>query len=303
MQIGVLGLNHRTASLALREAFALATERLCSHALVLSTCNRSEIYFSDADGAEFQTRLLEELKTVLPVSFEQHLYTFFGRECFLHLAKVCSGLDSAILGECDIKRQVKRAYLDQSSVATKDMHFVFQKSFQIAKELKDRFDMSAWSYDLPHRVKDTLFSHGVKNVLFVGYSAINRRVISVCENTFDFAIATDADISRKVCGKDPDPTWLEYDAIVVARHGQVLRKDDPLPQIVIDLGVPRNVDPSVDRIVYNIDMLQDGMQSETVMHAKEISYASELLITLVNTKLTQFNRYKYHKRIPFLVAQ
>lgn len=307
MQIGVLGLNHKTASLSLRETFAEVLTQVSMRfpALTLSTCNRSEIYFSDSDGAAFQTALLSYLKTVLPYSFEQHLYTFFGQECFVHLAKVCSGLDSAILGECDIKRQVKRAYLEQMDVATKEIHFVFQKSFQIAKDLKARFAMSMWSYDLPHRVKDTLMQHSAHSVLFVGYSAINRSVLNVCDGAFDISLATHVDqVPYKKETSTPHPSWASYDALVVARHGNVLSKDDPMPSVVIDLGVPRNVSPDVTASLYNIDMLQELVHIQKKKHIEEIARAKELLLLQVNTKLAQFNRYKEYKRIPlFAYAQ
>ena len=119
MRIGVLGINHKSSELPVREMLARAC--LCKFAkqaeiaqelycVVLSTCNRTEIYFSADDLAVAHTLILSCLREEVPEPFEHKLYTYFGFDCFLHLAMVTSGLDSVILGESEIQRQVKIAY-------------------------------------------------------------------------------------------------------------------------------------------------------------------------------------------------
>lgn len=138
LRIGVIGLNHKTAHLALRETFARAALRLQNemglffpHAtIVLSTCNRTEIYFSSPDLSECHSELLSFLRSEhLDEPFEHRLYSYFGIDCLSHLCLVASGLDSAIVAETEIQRQVKMSYLRSSERAQlpSSLHFLFKK--------------------------------------------------------------------------------------------------------------------------------------------------------------------------------
>src|SRR5690554_1094898 len=115
LSVGVLGVNHKTANLPLREAIARAVVNLKSiflplQIVILSTCNRTEIYFSAEDLTEGHSHLLSFLRKAIDVPFEQAFYSFFGMDCFFHLCRVAAGLDSAIFAESEIQRQVRVAY-------------------------------------------------------------------------------------------------------------------------------------------------------------------------------------------------
>src|SRR6185503_11227665 len=112
MQIGVLGINHKSAEISRREQVAHAcrirVSRDCEiaeryHCVVLSTCNRTEIYFSSDNLAEAHSALLNVLRGEIEIPFEHKLYSFFGFDCFMHLARVTSGLDSVIIAESEIQ--------------------------------------------------------------------------------------------------------------------------------------------------------------------------------------------------------
>src|SRR3984957_2397898 len=147
MRVGVIGINAKSSELSLREHLAKATVKLFGAEaldalqfgfLFLSTCHRTEIYFSSLDLAATHSVILQLLRQEIDLPFEHNLYSYFGDECFTHLAKVVAGLDSVILGEGEIQRQVKRAY-ETAQVYRKlpaPLHFLFQKSFKIAKELR-----------------------------------------------------------------------------------------------------------------------------------------------------------------------
>ena len=101
MRIGMLGVNHKSASLELREVLALAFEKLfaeLANMVLLSTCNRTEIYFSAKNPDLAHAEYIQDLRFALDVEFEHALYSFFGKECFIHLSKVTAGLDSACFG-------------------------------------------------------------------------------------------------------------------------------------------------------------------------------------------------------------
>jgi len=140
MRIAVLGINHKSSDLELREQLARVVQRsLLGESpiaeklglVVLSTCNRTEIYFSQEDLAAAHTELLAHLRSEIPVPFEHKLYSYFGADCFTHLALVTAGLDSLIPCETEIQRQVKMAYAHGCLYRKlpSAVHFLFQKSF------------------------------------------------------------------------------------------------------------------------------------------------------------------------------
>ena len=115
MRVGLIGMNYKLFDLEIREHFAKEAERLLERNLgfplvLLSTCNRTEIYYSAEDLSEGHSAILSELKSGIGEFSDDNLYSYFGEQCFGHLAKVASGLDSVILGEAEIQRQVKEAY-------------------------------------------------------------------------------------------------------------------------------------------------------------------------------------------------
>src|SRR5436853_2688901 len=108
MRVGVVGINHKLADLKLREQLAITCLKRFGpsqsvhsdhHFIVLSTCNRTEVYFSSDDLAMTHSYLLSILRLDVDEEFDHKLYSYFGVDCFSHLAKVASGLDSAILAE------------------------------------------------------------------------------------------------------------------------------------------------------------------------------------------------------------
>lgn len=92
LKIGVIGLNHETADLVFREAVAKGAAILAGEkaiffphpTILLSTCNRMEIYFSGEDLAEVHSDLLERLRRQIPEAFAHRLYSYFGLDCFTH---------------------------------------------------------------------------------------------------------------------------------------------------------------------------------------------------------------------------
>jgi glutamyl-tRNA reductase len=153
MSIVVIGLSHRTSPVELRERFAFAEARipetiaqlrgrgLADEAVVLSTCNRVEIYAAtsrDADGAfrDLKQFLVDCHEYQGPLNDE--LYTYAEPQSVQHLFKVACGLDSMLLGETEILGQLKKAY----DLALKNGHTggrlnkAFQRAFHVAKHIR-----------------------------------------------------------------------------------------------------------------------------------------------------------------------
>ncbi|MCA8918454.1 MAG: glutamyl-tRNA reductase, partial [Planctomycetes bacterium] len=145
----VLGINHKFAPLEVRERLAYPDRRIpaalktvrersdCNEAVLLSTCNRVEVY-AFTEGEDARTRMLEGLAAdhgIAAEYLEQFCYFHRGRDAVEHLLRVAGGLDSLVLGETQILSQVKKSYLlAQSENATgKALNSLFHRAFQAAK--------------------------------------------------------------------------------------------------------------------------------------------------------------------------
>ena len=274
MDIGVLGINYKSSELGFREAFAKASQNFLGRnsslpLVVLSTCNRTEIYFSSTNLAETHSELLFELKNAALESFEQMLYCYFGERCFVHLAKVTSGVDSVIFGEAEIQGQVKQAYTLAASRCKipSSMHYLFQQSLKIGKEIRTDFCLPKGHVSLESTLWDLsqcFFSEEKRiKTLVIGHSEINRKVISYMKEkrVFDLHLATrNPKAAEEIIKKHSligvpwsnTKEWADFDMVICGSKccDYILSADqipiDPFQiktKLIVDLGLPRNVDP------------------------------------------------------------
>lgn len=287
MQIGVIGINHKTATLELLENFTKASLRYFNGSLhpfglsfvLLTTCNRAEIYFSSEDLAASHTYLLGILREEIAYEFEHRVYAYFGSDCFCHLARVTSGLDSALLGETEIQGQVKRAYEAASAYRSLPaaLHYLFQKSLKMGKNVRGRLHFTP-----APSLEKTVFKYAStlleplekRRILFVGISEINRKIlryfctaglgqqVTVCNRTLHKAAAAH---SQVLPWQLHDLAVSDYDMLIYGTQSPTflltrpLLKETERKKLVIDLSIPRNVDPCVARVngieLLNIDQL------------------------------------------------
>lgn len=307
MQIGVLGINHKSADLKLREKLAKVCQKrfdpststhLNFFSILLSTCNRTEIYFSSEDLAQTHTHLLAILRQEIEEEFEHRIYSYFSSDCFFHLARVTSGIDSAIIGETEIQGQVKKAYESALSFQklSHELHFLFQKCLKIGKEVRNS---TTFAQDLP-TLEDALFFAGTqtlgnlseRSILFIGLSEINQTIytkfkergfknITLCNRTYEKGWRLAEKFGFRFLPWERVGEWQEYDLIIVGTKSSefvIRRETQPLSscqKLVVDLSVPRNVDPVVGRrlTLLNIDQLNrmiDRKQREKAVEAARI---------------------------------
>ena len=149
------GVSHRTASLEIREQLAIPPRELseallalrlnvgAEEAVILSTCNRVELYVATANPVTTLGQLVDFLalrSRLCPQAIQSRLYRFLDREAVRHLLRVVSGLDSMVLGESEITAQVKQAYqLAQAQDATGPLlNRLFQKALHAPKVLRSQ---------------------------------------------------------------------------------------------------------------------------------------------------------------------
>jgi glutamyl-tRNA reductase len=322
MRVGVLGTNFKTAKLEVREALSLACQKKISvfsemgrknACVVLATCNRVEIYFSAPDLAEAHSELLQVLKEEIETPFEHQLYSYFGLDCFMHLAHVTSGLDSAIVAESEIQRQVKISY-EQALLHYRlpaCVHYLFQKSLKLGKHIRSCFSLSLNEVTIPK----LLFEMGKSlyadlkstSVLFVGNSEINRQIISyfkhrglsnltLCSRSLYAAKDVVEQMGLSLLSWDHLSGWHRYPWVICGSNSPhyvvTPTQKGVQTQLICDLSMPRTVDPlvaSYSRLsLLNMEQLIDSIQERQQKNEQAVQEAKQAITQGVDRYLGCF---------------
>lgn len=309
MRVGVIGINHKLACLKLREALAKACQRRFSlgqqHACVLlSTCNRTELYFSDSDLAQAHSNLLAILRREIAEEFDQRLYSYFGVDCFQHLCRVTAGLDSAIVAETEIQGQVKGAYEAAADCMDlpSEIHYLFQKALKIGKRVRSALPIKPGLPDLEHSIfKEGMsyFSNASQlKILCIGASEINKKIIAylkkkqmqnitLCNRTCRHAHEVAAAYDIAMLNWNKLEQWHHFDWVIFGtKSPHYLITKEHIPQtisrkLVMDLSVPRNVDPIIAHdprvTLLNIDELNQTLLERTRQLEHALHLAEEIV--------------------------
>jgi glutamyl-tRNA reductase len=304
MPIVVIGLNHRSAPVTVRERFAFAEARipatlellrqqgLADEAVILSTCNRVEIY---AATPLEPTAAFAGLKEFLVACHEyrdpltHELYTLGEPQSVEHLFRVACGLDSMVLGETEILGQLKKAYeLARAHQHTGSrLNKAFQRAFHAAKHIRTHTSIQRGSVSVGSvavELAEKIFSSlSDRQVLVIGAGDTSEktarallsrgaRSIIVANRSYDRALALATELGGRAV---PFDDWAgEFQNVDIAISStsaphhildrptleplMKLRKNRPL--LLIDIAVPRDIDPAVNLLpnvyLYNIDDLQ-----------------------------------------------
>jgi glutamyl-tRNA reductase len=323
--IVVVGLSHRSSPVELRERFAFAEARvpaalelLCSEgiaeeAVILSTCNRVEIY---AATSLETARAWAELKSFLTRIHEyrdplnDELYTLGEPQCLHHLFRVACGLDSMVLGETEILGQLKQAYdlALQHRYTGSRLNKAFQRAFNVAKHVRTETNIQRGSVsvasvgvELAEKIFNSLNDHDVM-VIGAGDTSektaralLSRgaRSVIVANRSFDRAQVLAKDLGGRAVSFDNWAEEFEKIDIVISstaapHHILDRAKLEPLmklrrnrPLLLIDIAVPRDIDPEVNFLenvyLYNVDDLQT-IASDYLKQRKEEIARCEVII-------------------------
>ncbi len=309
MQVGVIGISHRSSDLTLREEVAKA----CTHSLyfdyslpliLLTTCNRTELYFSAEDLAEAHSHLLAWLRSKLSIAFDHKIYSYFGIECFTHLTKVASGLDSVIVAETEIQGQVKRAYSEASKFQSLPscMHYLFQKTLKIAKQIREHLPPpNSLEKTLLHIANSVFHTMEKKPILFIGNSQINRKILHYFKKrgSENCLICTRSPSSTECVPWETVHTWHKYPLIICGTHqSRYILGPETAPsqlntRLIFDLSMPRTVDPRLKHhpqiLLMNLEDLRPHLSGPETMHARsmhELRSCVEKYYHLFQTKPT-----------------
>ena len=314
MFVGVIGASYRLVDLKHRELLARICEDLFSTEraqqspypyVLLSTCNRTELYFSDPALMNAHSWALGSLREGLPNRFEESFYSYFGKDCFWHLARVISGIESAVALETEIQGQVKTAYELASSERKlpHDLHYIFQKGLRVGKKVRTTLSFKKGTPSIEDVILDLAHSRlqslKDKRILFIGASEMNQKIlrfisaktdahITLCNRTLARAEKLQKTHNVDVLSWEEMRRWAEYDVVILATKypGYLISpedapRDSSLPALVVDLSVPRNVNPSVDKLpgvcLFNIDQVNRLLERHRRLRQEQISTVDAMI--------------------------
>jgi glutamyl-tRNA reductase len=316
MKLALAGINHRTAPVQIREKLAFRMEdvpaallsmqaRGAKEALILSTCNRVEVTAALSDGVSTDT-LIEAIlggrDGLTLEAVQPHLYLFEESEAIRHLFRVASSLDSMIVGEPQILGQLKQAYAQarEEGAIGSILDTVLTRAFNVAKRIRSETEIgqSAVSvgYAAVELAREIFGSLNKKRVLIIGAGKMSEAAARHLLR----AGATEILIQGEVIPYDSFHQRLAEVDIVIASSaapGYVLVRDTVhraiearknQPMFLIDIAVPRNIEPDVNKVdhafLYDIDDLQ-RLADRNLQARQEIAEQAESIVALEVTRL------------------
>ncbi len=329
MSLLVVGVNHRTAPVSLREQLFFDANRLpgalrdlhgtegVHEAVIVSTCNRTEIYCSQLDAdLDRPARWLARCHGLGEADLTPYLFGLAGEDGVRHLLRVACGLDSLVLGEPQILGQIKDAYRTalQHHTLGRLLNRLFQHAFKVAKKVRTDTAIGTSPVSVAFaavRLAEQIFGDlGSRTALLIGagdtVALVARhlqergvRRLIVANRTLERAqsLATPLGgyaIPLKQLGKPLE----EADIVVAATSSAVPILDCPTveralrarkhrPMFLVDIAIPRDVDPAVgalpDVYLYTVDDLQSVIQDN--LHSRHIAarQADEIITSQVHS--------------------
>ncbi|HTZ48956.1 MAG TPA: glutamyl-tRNA reductase [Verrucomicrobiae bacterium] len=337
MEIALIGVSHRTASIELRERLAFRVDQACEAAdqlrargvlketLVLSTCNRTEIYGVTRDRAA-ETLCAMELflgsyHQISPEEMRSSLYRHGDREAVRHLYRVAAGLDSMLLGESEILGQVREAYrvaMDHGSTG-RVLNRLFQSALEVGKRIRTETQIATRPMSVAFagvKLAESLLRNlENQRVLIIGAGATSEQVVKhlcdrgvpqfrVLNRTLANAKALVTRYGGEVLPWEKLPESMDWPDLIVTsvlapepiltcpivEAAMAARQSRPL--IIMDLGVPRNVAADVKNIpgvhLSDIDGLTEIVEHNKKAREEEIPRA----VGLVEEQIDAFMRWQ-----------
>jgi glutamyl-tRNA reductase len=325
VSVVVIGLNHRTVPLDLLERMTIGDARIpkalhdltsrehLSEAVVLSTCNRTEVYAvaERFHGAYQDIRnFLCEVAFLPPEEFSDHLYVHYDTEAVNHLFEVTSGLDSAVLGESEIQGQVKDAWEQARAegAAGPTLNLLFRHAVEAGKRARTETaiarNITSVSQAAVAMAADRLGGLADRRVLVLGAGDMGEGMavalvgagvgeVLVANRTWNKA----GEVARRVGGRpvrltDLPSSLAEVDLLltstgatsIMVEHGDlapVMAARAERPLLIVDIAVPRDVDPAVGGLagvtLLDMDDLRTFAEAGTSARRREVTKVKALL--------------------------
>lgn len=348
--ITVIGTNHKTAEIEVREKLAFngpkleeGLKELSSHPLIkeifiISTCNRVELYlYSKEDSpsklvAEEVINFLSKFHSIELEQLRRSLYIINGTEAIRHLMRVASSLDSMVVGEPQILGQVKEAFefALQRKTTGPILNTLVRKAISAAKRVRTETRIAenavSISYAAVELAKKIFEDLSTKSFMLLGAGEMAElaarhlisngvKSVTVANRTYERGCELAKEFNGKAIRFEDFLKELVHTDIVICSTGApnyVITKDQMLrvarerrhrPVFLIDISVPRNIDPAINEIdnvyLYDIDDLQGVVDTNMLERKKEAQKAENI----INEEVEKFQRwYNSLDSVPAIIA-
>jgi glutamyl-tRNA reductase len=336
MNFQLIGVNHKTAPIEVRERLAIPESKLpdackrlgefpgIDEGMILCTCNRVEVLANTRNGHADLRGFVRDFFQLPDASLDQHLYEHREKDAVRHVFRVTSSLDSMVVGEPQILGQVKEAYATARAVGTvrSQLDQLLTRAFAVAKRVRTETAVGSSSVSVAsvavELAKKIFGNLQGKHVYLVGAGKMSELAarhllahgaasIFVANRTYDRAIR----LAQKFDGQAIEFSRLyetcdRADIVITStgaphaifrrEHGEMfLSKRKNRPMFFIDIAVPRDVEPGLNKLdgifVYDIDDLQQAVASHVADRRKEAERAEAIVINEVE---------RFHARIQTL---
>ena len=282
----------------------LKNSYIIKEALILSTCNRTEFYFvSDPDNIDIINEIICNDKDITPDEIKKFFYTYHKDEVVKHLYEVISGLDSMILGEHQILGQVKDAY--SLSCEAKSSGIILNKlmhsAFSIGKRVRNETCIGLGNVSVASvavgTAKKTFIDLTGHSALLIGAGAIGEATadnlsknnigkLYITNRTYERAELLASKLNAEPINFDKMKNIIKKVDIIITSIAskeflltrceleKSIKGKNETPLFIIDLGMPRNIDPKISEIpnvtLHHIDSLKEIVDSNKEKRSKEI---------------------------------
>jgi len=325
MNIIVVGLSHKTASVDIREKVAFAPTQMdkplravvnlddITEAVIVSTCNRVEVYAVTRDIAGGMARIkrfLADYHNLSLDTLEPHLYGHHSEDAIRHVFRVASSLDSMIVGEPQILGQIKTAYgyaaefKSSGIILNRFLHKAFSVAKRVRTETKIASSAVSVSFAAVELAKKIFGDLSDKTVMLVGAGEMCElaakhflnngvRGVMVTNRTFERAERLADELQGRAVRFDDMFVYLHQADIILSSTGaphtiigpkdveEVIRRRRMKPMFFIDIAVPRDIDPRVNDVenvyLYTVDDLQEVVAANLQQRGEEAKKAEEIV--------------------------
>ncbi|TDO96476.1 glutamyl-tRNA reductase [Marinomonas balearica] len=346
MPLITVGVNHKTAPVAIREKvafapekmmealFSLTSEQIANEAVIVSTCNRTELYCTVSDAAKLE-KIVEWLSLYHDIDYDhlrKYCYSYIEDESIRHIMRVASGLDSLILGEPQILGQVKSAFAvsEEGQYVSSDLRSLFQKTFSVAKQVRtdtaigeNPVSIAFAAVSLAQRIfadirQSTALLVGAGQTIelvarHLKEAGIKRIIVANRTLARAETLANELDAEAILLGDLHD--FLPHADIVISSTASQLpiigkgmvekatQKRRHNPMLLVDIAVPRDIEPEVEEVkdayLYTVDDLHSVID-ENIKAREDAAKTAE---NIVESGVQSYRRALESRKVSDLIVE
>jgi glutamyl-tRNA reductase len=334
MDLLCIGINHRTAPLAIREKIWFSNEEMrvailwlkehyARECVLISTCNRTEVYLvptTEQTNGKPLWSILASFKNAEHVVTEQHFYSLSSLAAAKHLFNVVTGIDSMVIGDIQIQSQVKEAFSIAQEAKTSGiiLHRLFTTALHVGKRARTETEISQGAVSLSYAAAELaskIFEDlSKRTALLIGAGETGKLTAKhlVSKNLGNLILANRTRQRAEHLARELGGTVINFDSITVSLPQadiiissiesptyvlsvsdikQTMRLRHQRPLFIIDIGVPRNIDPAVNSIdnvfLYDLDALSNIIDNNLAHRKAEVYKVHRIILE----ELTQFKTW------------